>query len=746
MFGSAPFDRVLEKATSNLRLEPDWTAILQICDMIRQGDAAPKAALASIKKKLQNPNPHVVLYALLVLESCVKNCGSLIHDEVGTKAYMEQLKELLKSTPHEDVRNKILELVQAWAYAFRNSPRYRAVPDFVNIMRTDGHKFPVLNESDAMFSADTAPEWVDGDVCHRCRAVFSMIVRKHHCRACGQVFCSQCSSKNISLPKFGIEKEVRVCDDCFEKNTKPSATGGSAAASKSEELLPSEYMNSLLSKQSQEPPVKVSKSKDELKEEEDLQLAIALSQSEAESNKSRPWSTASIPKQEPPPSYSPSEASPSYEESDSNPELAKYLNRSFWEQKKVESAVPSSSRKTSSSASVPVSSGHHSAHLQDQLIYDDKRQHNGSSGYSGGGQLSPDELDSELDDFIRALKSQVEIFVNRMKSNSSRGRSIANDSSVQTLFVNITTMHSRLLKYIQERDDRRVYFEGLQDKLTQVKDARAALDALRDEHNEKLRREAEMAERQKQIQMAHKLDMMRKKKQEYLQYQRKLALQKIQEQEYEMQMRQEQQKQQYMQQKGFFDPSMTSQMYPQQQFQASYTGPHMIPPPGTDLPAAPQPMIPPPGSQAGGGHSGPQPWMSQGSSKPMLAPSLPNQMIPPQLGSGGIMPGQQGTSMAPGQQGNPMVPGQHGNPMMGMHQQMMSHQPGQQQLPNQQSLPTQLMSGGPSVAPQMNQANHPPMGVQSMGGLHQPPPQQQQNSQSVDFKAEPETQELISFD
>ena len=62
-----------------------------------------------------------------------------------------------------------------------------------------------------------------------------------------------------------------------------------------------------------------------------------------------------------------------------------------------------------------------------------------------------------------------------------------------------------------------VYFEGLQDKLTQVKDARAALNALREEHRERLRREAELAERQRQIQMAQKLEIMRQKKQEYLQ-------------------------------------------------------------------------------------------------------------------------------------------------------------------------------------------------------------------------------------
>ena len=52
------------------------------------------------------------------------------------------------------------------------------------------------------------------------------------------------------------------------------------------------------------------------------------------------------------------------------------------------------------------------------------------------------EVDNEMDSFVKKLRSQVEIFVNRMKSNSSRGRSIANDTSVQNLFMNITQMHS----------------------------------------------------------------------------------------------------------------------------------------------------------------------------------------------------------------------------------------------------------------------------------------------------------------
>ncbi|RZF34610.1 hypothetical protein LSTR_LSTR008635 [Laodelphax striatellus] len=541
MFRSASnFEKLLDKATSNLRLEPDWPTILQLCDLIRQGDVQPKQALAHIKKKILNENPHVAFFGLLVLESCVKNCGSIIHDEIGTTTYMNQLRELLKTTTQEKLKNKILELIQAWAFAFRNSPKYRAVQDTMKILKAEDHKFPVLKESDAMFSADTAPEWADGDCCHRCRVPFSIMQRKHHCRACGQVFCGQCSSKQCTLPKFGIEKEVRVCDTCLANNSTKSTKPSSSPPTKSDDL-PSEYINSSLAKQSQGPPPR--KSDEELQEEEELQLAIALSQSEAEHKQKLPSTRVK--------NYSSQQttrtSSPPVEDVD--PELARYLNRSYWENRpqsapeELQQPPPHSSpsapanfasmmNKVSTTASLPLS-----AVTSPTLA---------ASSTHNGAVTMDSTSDAQLDEFVVALQAQVDVFVNRMKSDYSRGRPITCDSTVQSSFMSITDAHSKLLRYIQQQDDSRVYYEGLQDKLAQVKDARAALNALRDEHREKLRRDAEMAEQQRQMQMAHKLEIMRKKKQEYLQYQRQVALQRIQEQEREMQMRQEQQKQQYI--------------------------------------------------------------------------------------------------------------------------------------------------------------------------------------------------------
>lgn len=381
----------------------------------------------------------------------------------------------------------------------------------MNILKTEGFKFPEMKDvSDKLFVSDVAPEWAEGDVCHRCRVAFSIVQRKHHCRACGQVFCGQCSSKTSTLPKFGIEKEVRVCDGCFDQLQKPIGAAP-ASGKKDEDELPAEYLASSLAQQSQQP---ARKTEEELREEEELQLALALSQSEAESKKQitflRTYPKSPSPELRRTPS-------PVELETPSDPELARYLNRGYWENRQVGEtpASPSAPSPMPSSISLNV-------------------------------QKSSSEQDVEIDDFTQTMRSQVEIFVNRMKSNSSRGRSIANDTSVQTLFMNITSMHSRLLTYIKEMDDKRLWYEQLQDKLSQVKDSRAALDVLRQEHLEKLRRIAEEQERQRQMQMAYKLEIMRKKKQEYLQYQRQLALQRIQEQEREMQMRQEQQKAQYM--------------------------------------------------------------------------------------------------------------------------------------------------------------------------------------------------------
>ncbi|WVQ65810.1 uncharacterized protein L199_003988 [Kwoniella botswanensis] len=61
--------------------------------------------------------------------------------------------------------------------------------------------------------------WMSDDACkecYDCKSVFTAWRRKHHCRICGQIFCSRCASNIIGARRFGQEGAVRVCNLCLK--------------------------------------------------------------------------------------------------------------------------------------------------------------------------------------------------------------------------------------------------------------------------------------------------------------------------------------------------------------------------------------------------------------------------------------------------------------------------------------------------------------------------------------------------
>ncbi|XP_063409348.1 uncharacterized protein LOC134692743 isoform X3 [Mytilus trossulus] len=62
----------------------------------------------------------------------------------------------------------------------------------------------------------SAPMWIPDSVapvCMGCEVKFTFTKRRHHCRACGKVFCSACCSLKSRLP-YMENKEARVCVEC----------------------------------------------------------------------------------------------------------------------------------------------------------------------------------------------------------------------------------------------------------------------------------------------------------------------------------------------------------------------------------------------------------------------------------------------------------------------------------------------------------------------------------------------------
>uniref|UniRef100_A0A8C3TKI1 FYVE-type domain-containing protein n=1 Tax=Chelydra serpentina TaxID=8475 RepID=A0A8C3TKI1_CHESE len=116
--------------------------------------------------------------------------------------------------------------------------------DLRSILKTVFHivtsqpEAPVVTDTDASPLADCAlcashgegngtrhsngisrlPAWVPDGTCSQCtacRAPFTVVRRRHHCRSCGKIFCSRCSQHTAPLPHYGLLKPVRVCAHCY---------------------------------------------------------------------------------------------------------------------------------------------------------------------------------------------------------------------------------------------------------------------------------------------------------------------------------------------------------------------------------------------------------------------------------------------------------------------------------------------------------------------------------------------------
>ncbi|XP_041861397.1 zinc finger FYVE domain-containing protein 9 [Melanotaenia boesemani] len=97
-----------------------------------------------------------------------------------------------------------------------------AHPDNDSQMSPNG----ILSKDRGTVLGEVAPVWIpdaEAQVCMKCGVKFTFTKRRHHCRACGKVFCALCSNLKFRLTHLD-GKEGRVCVSCHStliKRTPP---------------------------------------------------------------------------------------------------------------------------------------------------------------------------------------------------------------------------------------------------------------------------------------------------------------------------------------------------------------------------------------------------------------------------------------------------------------------------------------------------------------------------------------------
>ncbi|KAL7890842.1 hypothetical protein AOLI_G00003180 [Acnodon oligacanthus] len=130
----------INKATNPLNRETDWDSIKAFCEQLSNEPEGPQLATRLLAHKIQSPQEWEAMQALMVLETCMKNCGKRFHNEVGKFRFLNELIKVvspkyLGSRAPEPVKKKVLEMMYSWTVGL---PEETKISDAYQMLKKQG--------------------------------------------------------------------------------------------------------------------------------------------------------------------------------------------------------------------------------------------------------------------------------------------------------------------------------------------------------------------------------------------------------------------------------------------------------------------------------------------------------------------------------------------------------------------------------------------------------------------------------
>ncbi|CAD5116353.1 DgyrCDS5253 [Dimorphilus gyrociliatus] len=142
-----PIGQRIEKATDPTISSENWALNMEICDYINGTEEGGKDAIKAIRKRFQSQskNSKCMIYTLVVLETCVKNCGRRFHIHVANKDFLQDMHKICqpKNDPSLEVQEKVYQLIQNWSEAFTGEPELKEVEKLYRDLKSKGMDFPI---------------------------------------------------------------------------------------------------------------------------------------------------------------------------------------------------------------------------------------------------------------------------------------------------------------------------------------------------------------------------------------------------------------------------------------------------------------------------------------------------------------------------------------------------------------------------------------------------------------------------
>ncbi|XP_069416976.1 FYVE and coiled-coil domain-containing protein 1 isoform X2 [Ovis canadensis] len=209
----------------------------------KEAEGKLKAAQADVQEKLSCTSKH--------LAEC--QAAMLRKDEEGATLRQDldrTQKELERATTK--AQEYYSRLCQEAADREKNDQKMLADLDDLNRTKKylEERLIELLRDKDALWQKSDALEFQQklsaeerwpGDTevnhCLDCKREFSWMVRRHHCRVCGRIFCYYCCN-NYAVSKHSGRKE-RCCRACFRKlSESPGSPSSSSSGTSQEEPSP----------------------------------------------------------------------------------------------------------------------------------------------------------------------------------------------------------------------------------------------------------------------------------------------------------------------------------------------------------------------------------------------------------------------------------------------------------------------------------------------------------------------------